>query len=283
VNYRVVNLANEYCKNNNTTLSKKVKNVIDSMSLENLTFDKIKKHVNDVESEYKKYTGKDDLIGYLASINRCEIISWGCPISWDICQDEKDAVNLRSHIQSPELSFYDYDLYITGKDNNKYTKEFKEAFADKFCKFVMELYDKMLGDGHGLNPRHVIECEIDMLNSMDCYLNGDSAEFYNVVTAEESITKYKFDWKKFAEGVGYKKAPSTYITGSVSYLSCIMKKLHAEWKTPKWKAYWYYMYLRQLCMYSKNTHRLRYNFFKKFGKGQQGMLPNALFPLFALS
>ena len=28
VNYRVVNLANEYCKNNNTSLSKKVKNVI---------------------------------------------------------------------------------------------------------------------------------------------------------------------------------------------------------------------------------------------------------------
>jgi predicted metalloendopeptidase len=283
VNYRMIILANEYCKNNNTSLSKKVKNVIDSMSLENLTFDKIKKHVNDVESEYEKYIGKDDLIGYLASINRCEIISWGCPVSWEICQDEKDAINLRSHIQSPELSFYDYDLYITGKTNNKYTKEFKEAFADKFCKFVMELYDKMLGEGHGLNPRHVIECEIDMLNSMDCYLNGDSAEFYNVVTAEESITKYKFDWKKFAEGVGYKKAPRTYITGSISYLSCIMKKLHAEWKTPKWKAYWYYMYLRQLCMYSKNTHRLRFNFFKKFAKGQQGMLPNTLFPLFALS
>ena len=283
VNYRVVNLANEYCKNNNTSLSKKVKNVIDSMKLDNLTFDKIKKHVNNVESEYEKYIGKDDLIGYLASINRCEIISWGCPVSWDICQDEKDAVNLRSHIQSPELSFYDYDLYITGHDNNKYTKEFKEAFADKFCEFVMELYDKMLGEGHGLNPRHVIECEIDMLNSMDCNLKGESTEFYNVVTAEESRTKYNFDWKNFAEGVGYKKAPSTYITGSISYLSCIMKKLHAEWKTPKWKAYWYYMYLRQLCMYSKDTHRLRFNFFKKFAKGQQGMLPNALFPLFALS
>ena len=283
VNYRVVNLAHEYCKNNNTALSKKVKNVIDSMTYKNLKFDKLKKYINDMESEYEKYLGKDDLIGYLASVNRCEIISWGCPISWDITQDEKDAVNLRTHIQSPNLSFYDYDLYITGKDNNKYTKQFKENFADKFCEFVMGLYDKMLGEGHGLNPRHVIECEIDMLNSMNCNLRGDSEEFYNVVTAEESRTKYHFDWKKFAEGVGYKEIPKTYITGSISYLSCIMKKLHTEWKTPKWKAYWYYMYLRQLCIYSNETNRLRFNFFNKFSKGEQAMLPNELFPMFALS
>jgi len=217
VNHRVVNLAHEYCKNNNTALSKKVKNVIDSMTYKNLKFDKLKKYINDMQNEYEKYVGKDDLIGYLASINRCEIISWGCPISWDITQDEKDAVHLRSHIQTPELSFYDYDLYITGNDNNKYTKQ------------------------------------------------------------------YHFDWKKFAEGVGYKEIPKTYITGSISYLSCIMKKLHADWKTPKWKAYWYYMYLRQLCMYSNETNRLRYNFFNKFSKGEQAMFPNELFPLFALS
>jgi len=283
VNYRVVNLANEYCRNNNTALSKKVQNVIDAMTYKNLKFDKLKKYINDMQNEYENFLGKDDLIGYLASINRCEIISWGCPISWDITQDEKDAVNLRSHIQSPQLSFYDYDLYITGNDNNKYTKEFKEDFANKFCEFVTKLYDKMLGEGHGLNPRHVIECEIDILKSMNCYLKGESDEFYNVVTAEESKSKYNFDWKKFAEGVGYKVIPKTYITGSISYLSCIMKKLHADWKTPKWKSYWYYMYLRQLCMYSNETNRLRFNFFNKFAKGEQAMFPNELFPLFALS
>ena len=283
VNYRVIRLANEYCANNNTPFSRKVKNVIDSMTYKNLDDNKVIKHVKTMENEYEEYIGKDDLIGYLASINRCEIISWGCPIVWDISQDEKDAVNLRSHIQSPQLSFYDYDLYITGSDNKKYTKEFKENFANKFCEFVADLYDKMLGEGHGLNPRHVIECEIDMLNAMNCFQRGDSEEFYNVVTAEQSRTKYHFDWKKFAEGVGYKQAPITYIAGSISYVNCIMKKLHTEWKTPKWKAYWYYMYLRQLCLYSNKTSRLRFNFFNKFAKGQQANLPSELFPLFALS
>lgn len=283
VNYRVIRLANEYCANNNTPFSRKVKNVIDSMTYKNLDDNKVIKHVKTMENEYEEYIGKNDLIGYLASINRCEIISWGCPIVWDISQDEKDAVNLRSHIQSPQLSFYDYDLYITGSDNKKYTKEFKENFANKFCEFVADLYDKMLGEGHGLNPRHVIECEIDMLNAMNCFQRGDSEEFYNVVTAEQSRTKYHFDWKKFAEGVGYKQAPRTYIAGSISYVNCIMKKLHTEWKTPKWKAYWYYMYLRQLCLYSNKTSRLRFNFFNKFAKGQQANLPSELFPLFALS
>ena len=283
VNYRVIHLANEYCANNNTPFSRKVKNVIDSMTYKNLDDSKVMKHVKTMENEYEQYIGKDDLIGYLAAINKCEIISWGCPIVWDISQDEKDAVNLRSHVQSPQLSFYDYDLYITGNDNKKYTKEFKENFANKFCEFVADLYDKMLGEGHGLNPRHVIECEIDMLNAMNCFQRGDSEEFYNVVTSEESRTKYHFDWKKFAEGVGYKKAPRTYIAGSISYLACIMKKLHADWKTPKWKAYWYYMYLRQLALYSNKTSRLRFNFFNKFAKGQQANMPSELFPLFALS
>ena len=283
VNHRIIHLANEFCKNNKNALSKKVKNVLESMKVENLTFNKIKIHIDKMQKDYELYVEKDDLIGYLSEINKCEVISWGCPISWEINQDEKDAVNIRSHIQSPSLSFYDYDLYITGHDNNKYTKQFKQNFSDKFCEFVMDLYDKMLGKGHGLNPRHVIECEIDILNAMDCNLKGDSPDFYNVVTEEESKTKYGFDWKKFAEGVGYKQAPKTYIAGSISYISCIMKKLHADWKTEKWKAYWYYMYLRQLCMYCKDTHTLRFSFFKKFAKGQQGMFPNELFPIFALS
>jgi predicted metalloendopeptidase len=283
VNYRVIYLAKDYCKRNNTVLSKKVKNVLDSMKIKNLTYDKIKVHVDKVKSDYDRYINNDDLIGYLAEINKCEIISWGCPISWDVSQDEKDAVNIKSHIQSPTLSFYDYDLYITGNDNNKYTKEFKENFANKFCEFLANLYDVMLGPGHGLNPRDVIQCEIDMLNAMSCFTAGDSMEYYNVVTNAESNKKYGFDWGKFAKGLGYNTVPKTYITGSTSYLGCIMKKLKSEWKTPKWKAYWYYMYLRQLCMYYKDALKLRFEFFKKFSQGQMTPFPSSLFPLFALS
>ena len=283
VNYRVVQLAKEYSNNNTNATAKKVANIIKSMNHSNLTMDKLKPHINDVIKNYDSYVNNDDLIGYLAHINRCEIISWGCPISWSVYHDEKDAVNIRSHIQCPSLSFYDYDLYITGSESEKYTNKFREEFASKFCEFVESLYDTMLGKGHGLNPRDVIECEIDILKAMDCFSKDDSPDFYNVVTKKDSVNLYNFEWDKFAKGLGYTNVPDSYITGNKSYIKCIMSKLNCEWKTLKWKAYWYYMYLRQLCLYEKTLHKLRFEFFKKYAKGQQGIIPESLFSIFALS
>ena len=285
VNYRIIQLAKDYYKNNNNSVAKKVENIMNSMDHSNLTFNKIKKYIDIMENEYEKYVNADDLTGYMSNINRCEIISWGCPIYWSTYQDEKDAVNIRSHIQSPSLSFYDYDLYITGYETTKYTRKFRDEFADKFCEFVKSLYDKMLGANHGLNPKHVIECEIEILNSMDASSEDDSPDFYNIVSINDSEKKLGLDWKKFAEGVGFntEDVPKSYIAGSKSYIKSIMKTLDSQWKTPKWKAYWYYMYLRQFCLFNKDTHSLRYNFFKKFAKGQPGIIPEKLFPMFALS
>lgn len=285
VNYRIIQLANEYYKNNKNTTAKKVENIMKSMEHSRLTQDKIKKHVDIMESEYEKYVKNDDLIGYLSNVNRCQLISWGCPISWATYQDAKDAVNIRSHINAPSLSFYDYDLYITGTETTKYTHKFREEFANKFCEFLKKLYDKMLGPKHGLNPRHVIECEIDILNSIYTISEDESPDYYNVVSISDSENKLGFDWKKFAESVGFNSndVPKSYITGSKSYIKSMLKTLKSEWKTEKWKAYWYYMYLRQMALYNSETQKLRYDFFKRFAKGQPGMLPEKLFPIFALS
>ena len=285
VNHRIIQLAHDYCKNNKNSTAKKVENILTSMEHANLKFDNIKKYIDIMENEYEKYVSADDLTGYLANINRCEMISWGCPISWSTYQDEKDAVNIRSHIQSPSLSFYDYDLYITGNETAKYTHKFREEFANMFCEFVTSLYDKMLGASHGLDPRDVIKCEIEILNAMETSTEDDSPDFYNIVSINDSEKKLGFDWRKFAEGIGFNSedVPKSYITGSKSYIKSIMTTLGSQWKTPKWKAYWYYMYLRQFCLYNKETRALRYNFFKKFARGQPGILPEKLFPIFALS
>jgi putative endopeptidase len=284
VNLRVVNLATEYYKNNNTSLSKKVENVMTSMKFSNLTFDKIKPHIDDMITQHAKYVKSDDLVGYLAFINRNEIVSWGCPISWSIYQDEKDAVNTRSYISSPRLSFYDFDLYITPHANKKYTSEFRMEFNLKFCEFVEKVFDKMLGKGHGLKADDVLKCEIEMLNAIMCFEpNKTSADFYNVVPTNESVKDCNFDWEKFAKGLGYKEVPKSYITPNKSFVKCIMTKLQAEWKTEKWKAYWYYMYLRQFIMYYKDAKILRFQFFKNFVTGQQGVIPEKIFPIYALS
>lgn len=286
VNHRIIQLATDYYKNNKNPTARKVENIIKSMDISNLAFNKLKKHIDIMENEYTHYTKNDDLIGYLSCINRCELICWGCPIYWSVYQDEKDAVNIRSHVQSPSLSFYDYDLYITGTENTKYTRKFREEFADTFCIFVRTLFDKLLGANHGLNPKHVVDCEIDIFKAIESVsVESDSLDFYNVVSINESESKLGFDWRKFAEGVGFNSAdvPKSYITGSQSYIKNIMKKLKTDWKNEKWKAYWYYMKLRKICIFNKETHHLRYEFFKKYAKGQSAILPKKLFPMFALS
>jgi predicted metalloendopeptidase len=284
VNLRIISLATEYYKTNNTPLAKKVENVINSMKFSNFTFDKIKPHIDDVITQHTKYVKNDDLIGYLAFINRNEIVSWGCPISWSMYQDEKDATNTRSHITSPQLSFYDFDLYITPHANKKYTNEFRMEFNQKFCEFVQDLFDIMLGKGHGHKPEDVVKCEIEMLNSIMCFEPGKtSMDFYNVVPTRESVRDCNFDWEKFAKGLGYTSVPSSYITANKSFVKCMMTKLQAEWKTEKWKTYWYYLYFRQFCMYFKPGKILRFKFFKSYVTGQQGNFPEKIYPIFGLS
>lgn len=284
VNHRIINLANEFYKQNNTPVARKVENIMNSMKFSNFTYEKIKPHIDDVIAQHAKYVKNDDLIGYMAFINRNEIVSWGCPISWSMSQDEKDAVNTRSHISSPQLSFYDWDLYITPKSNKKYTDEFRLEFNQKFCEFVQDLFDLMLGKGHGHKPEDVLKCEIEIYNSIMCFEpEHTSMDFYNVVSASESVKDCNFDWQKFAKGLGYKSVPSSYITPNKSFIKCMMTKLETHWKNEMWKTYWYYIYFRQFCMYYKPAKILRFNFFKKYVTGQQAHYPEKLYPIFALS
>lgn len=284
VNLRIISLATEYYKTNNTPLARKVENVMNSMKFSNFTFDKIKPHIDDVITQHAKYVKSDDLIGYLGFMNRNQIVSWGCPISWAMYQDEMDAENTKTHINSPQLSFYDFDLYITPNANKKYTPEFRMEFNTKFCKFVQDLFDLMLGKGHGHKPEDVLKCEMKILKSIMAFEPGKtSMEFYNVVPTNESVRDCNFDWEKFAKSLGYKSVPSSYITPNKSFIKSMMTTLHAEWKNELWKTYWYYMYFRQFCMYYKPAKVLRFKFFKSYVTGQQGNFPEKLYPIFGLS
>ena len=284
VNIRIISLATEYYKKNNTPLAKKVENVMNSMKFSNFTYEKIKPHIDDVISQHAKYVRNNDLIGYLGFINRNQVVSWGCPISWAMYQDEKDAVNTRTHINSPQLSLYDFDLYITPNANKKYTDQFRLEFNKKFCEFVQDLFDLMLGKGHGHKPEDVLKCEIKILNAIMAFDPAtNSMDFYNVVNASESVAECNFDWVKFAKSMGYKNVPSSYITPNKSFIKSMMTTLQAEWKNEQWKTFWYYIYFRQFCMYYKPAKMLRFNFFKKYVTGQQSHFPEKLYPIFALS
>ena len=289
VNYQIIDLTKNFIKENgDTKLGKRVKNVYESMfhtRKDKVNKDNImNKHEIEIKETIDNYCDKGDLIGFLAWVNKNEIVSWGCPISWVITNDEKDAVNIRSHIDSPGLSFYDYELYIyKGNESKKYSDKFREDFNNKFKRFIIDLFDAVLGkNNYDINPQDIIDCEIDILKSMDCYTENDSPDFYNVLTQGESM-KLGFDWNSFAKQVGFEKVPETFIAGSKSYIKCMMALLKSDWTNKKWRAYWYYMYYRQTALFSPISHDVRYNFFKKEVEGQPSIIPAEIFPIFGLS
>ena len=65
VNLRIISLATEYYKNNNTPLAKKVENVMNSMKFSNFTYEKIKPHIYDFIQQNAKYIKNNYFIFYL--------------------------------------------------------------------------------------------------------------------------------------------------------------------------------------------------------------------------
>ena len=119
---------------------------------------------------------------------------------------------------------------------------------------------------------------------MNCYtLTNDAENGYNVVKSEEAEAKYGFNWSTFAIFLGYKKVPEFFICDSLNYLKCICELLKTNWKTPKWQAYWNFIYLRQMSRFDKNARHIYYDFFGKFLAGQKEMFPSDIYPIFGLS
>ena len=281
INYEMIDIVKDYIKNNNTPHAKKVRNIYESALKSDHYV--MKENIKELKKTIEYYLKENDLIKFLAHINKNEMVSWGCPISWNMTHDEKDAVNIRHHIYAPELSYFDYDLYESEHiDTIKYSKEFKAKFNKEFLDFLGNLFLVCLGPDHGLNPQHVLDVELDILESMSCYSTTYSLDFYNRIKPKD-YNKFGIDLHKFAKDLGCSKSPEFFIIGSPSYVKCIMDKLNKEWNTPKWIAYWYYMYLRQMAVFSKELHPLRHTFFKKIVAGREGIIPQDVFPLFSLS
>ena len=281
INYEIIDIVKDYVKNNHTQHARNVRNIYESAlkSDHGVMMDNIK----ELKVVLENFFNEGNVTKFLAYLNRNEMVSWGCPLSWSMSSDEKDAANLRHHIFAPELSYFDYDLYIVpGSESNKYSAQYKKEFNEKFVDYINTLFYECLGPNHGLNPADVLTVELDMLNAMNCFYPGDSMNFYNIVKPKD-YNKYGIDLSEFAKHLGCEHRPEFFIIGSTSYVSCIMDKLNKEWTSPKWKAYWYYMILRQMSIFSKKLHPLRHTFFKKIVAGFEGIIPQEIFPLFSLS
>jgi putative endopeptidase len=276
-------LVKEYIKKNKTDRATEISNVFHSFL--NLNEAPIKQHIAAFSEIYDQQIKANNLWDYLALINKNEIISWGSPIVWAVMPDEKKGNTFRNVISNPQLTLYDYNLYsddTTGHPQEYIT--YRKHIKQEYLAYINKVFELTLGKNNDLNAEDVFQVEVEILAAMDCIqIKNDSYDFYNVVKPEESLKKYGFDWTHFCKCLGYKHTPDFYICSSLNYLSCIIKKLNAEWSSKKWKSYWYYIFLRQIIRFHKHWRIVYYEFNDKLLSGMQVPYPPEVVAVIGLS
>ena len=283
VYYELIEIIKEYVKNNDSPKAKAIKKVYNS--LYNLDSKIIKEYVNIVVKIIDDLLAKEDMFYFFGKVNQNEIVSWGCPIVWNVFRDQKNVNKYISIISAPQLTIYDYEIYIEDTEEDQETRKYKKEFKTKYLEFIYTIFYLCLGKNHGLNAIDVWDCEYDILTALGCdTIKDDNKDEYNVLTKEEAI-KYGFDWEIMAKSIGYKNVPNKFICTSKNYLKCIIETLKKDeaWKSPKWRTYYLYFELRQMMRFHSDWRIAYYEFHEKFIKGQPVPYPKEIYPVFGLS
>jgi len=234
-----------------------------------------------------KLLNQDDIHRFLADVNSNEMISWAFPVYWNILLDEKNSKYYISHLSVPELSIYDYDVYITNKNDTKEKIKEKNNFKSKFFSFINEMFISVFGENNDLNIVDVWDVELDILDALYCYDKTEDENGYNVVKSENSIKELNFDWNKFMTYLGYssEQIPKCFIVQNKSYIRCIMKKLleNNNWKSKKWRTYYIYIITRQAIRFNRNWRMIYYKFYGEFIEGNVIAWPKEVIAVFGTS
>jgi putative endopeptidase len=284
VYYEMIDIVKEYIKENDTPKSRAIGNLYDS--LYNLDDKSAAEYVGWIVKRIDEGFASKSLYYILAQINQNEILSWGCPIVWSVMRDDKNSKIYKSYISAPQLSIYDYTIYIEDTAEDQDTQKYKKLFKSKYLEYIREIFDACLGKNHGLNATDVWDAEYDMLNALGCdTIKKDDENGYNLLNTSEAMKSCGLDWPELAREIGYKKVPNTFICTSMNYISCILKTLTTDdaWKSKKWKTYYYYIIFRQLIRFHSKWRLIHYNFREKFIKGQPVPWPREIYPIFGLS
>lgn len=280
---QLIDYVKEFIQTKSTPEAQAIKKVY--TSLLNLNSDSIKKHIRNLECRYDEHIQENNLWKFLAHINTNEIVSWACPISWSVDTDEKDSTHFKNQIMFPELGLYDYLMYFDNLPDEKpenihYRRKVKHAYLE----YIQNIFDACLGKNHHLKAKDVFDVEYDILIAMGCEsIKNDSPDFYNIVKKEDALPLYGFDWDQFSYYLGYAKTPDTFICGSLNYLKCICTELNKNWTTPKWKSFWFFLYLKQFIRFDAKLRPIFYEFNGKFLRGQPAIFPRDIYPVFGLS
>ena len=215
VYYELIDIVTEYSKTKNKEASL-LKNV--HQSFLTLPAKAAKNHVADTMRTVSDYIQGGDLIKFLAHMNSSEMVSWL------VLPDEKNSKIYKNYISPYQLSIYDYEIYLDVLPGDP-NAEYKKMVKTEYFKYIDNIFNACLGTGHGFKAQDVWDAECLLLSAFECQDIQESEDGYNLVSAEDALLKYGFDWVKFATELGFKKVPPKLLITNLNFTKCMMKLL----------------------------------------------------------
>jgi predicted metalloendopeptidase len=283
--YELIEIIENYISNPSTKDSKKalcIKTAYKSFNTFNTDNDVklLAKTMVEYIDELRK--DKSNLWERLGVINRNEITNWGCPFVLNITTDEKNPEFYKCYLYPPKFSMIDTNVYFDLETDNHEEKKYKKNYKKKYFTYLDNLFTICFGENHGFNIKDVYDTEVEIMYAMGCSKIKDTNTTYNLVTKEDALKKYNFEWEKFCKSVVFKDIHDNFVTNSLNYLLCGTKLMLEKWDSPQWRTFWIYLYIRQMCRWHKNGSINYYEFEGNFVRGQEIIIPNNLKPIFPM-
>ena len=229
------------------------------------------------------FNDKENLWENLALINSNEIISWGSPFVWSLNPDEKNPSIYKCYLEPPQLTLIDINVYFDDDTDTEEEIKYKKNYRRQYFSYLNRLFTIIFGENHGFNVKDIFDTEFEILNAMACEaIKTTDSDDYNLVTKEEALTQFNFNWEKFCKNLGFKTVPDSFITSNINYLLCGTKLLLEKWNTPSWKTYWIYLYIRQQARWNEEGWKNFYEFEGKFVRGQEQYVYDNIRPIFPM-
>ena len=283
----LIQIIEEYISNSSEKDTKKkecIKTVYKSFNKLN-TNDQIKclsKALLEYIDELRK--DKNNLWKKIGILNNNEITSFGSPFVWSINPDDKNPKIYKCYLEPPQLTLIDINVYFDDEKDTENEKKYKKNYRKMYFKYLDNLFTICFGKNHNFNVKDIFDTEIEILNAMGCkyFKNIDFENNYNLVTKDEALKKFGFNWNEFCKVLGFKKIPDDFVTSDLNYLKCGTKLLIEKWDSNQWKTFWIYLNIRQSARFNKEGIINFYEFEGKFQRGEEKIVGTYIKPIFCM-
>ena len=279
----LIEIIEKYISSNSTKQSKHIKNAYKSFCSYNTseqTLISSKIILENIDELIKEPSNVWKMLGL---INKNEILSWGCPFVWSLNPDEKNPSIYKCYLDPPQLSLIDIDVYFELDEDTESIKKYKKNYKKLFLEYLDILFIVSFGANHEFNIKDIFDTEFEILNAMACELIKETDEDnYNLITKDEALKSFGFNWKEFCDATGIKKTPDDFVTSNVNYLLCGTKLLLEKWNSKQWRTYWVYLFIRQQCRWDAVGWKNFYNFHGSFERGQEMEIDMYIKPVFPM-